>query len=103
MSSSRNNSPSAQVGRTPAYMRKRKAWLASLPRERLRCVYCNRPVIVGAPNTNPLQATVEHSVEVGRRLVDPLDTAYWLLACRGCNSSRGATYQQGRDHTSERW
>lgn len=104
MASSRNNSPSAQVGRTSAYMRTRKRWLASIPIEQRRCVHCKRPVIIGAPNTNPLQATVDHSVEVDRGLADPMDTRLWVLACRSCNSSRGATYQQGAGaHTSERW
>ena len=103
-STSRNNSPSARVGRSPAYIRLRAVWLPANAHR--GCAHCTRAVHVGAPNSDPLQATVDHSVEVDLGLVDPLDTTYWLVACRHCNSRRGAEYRQASERThpvSEQW
>lgn len=100
--SSRSSSPSGKVGRTRAYIKLRRTWLAANAHR--GCAHCHQPVVIGAPNSNPRQATVDHIVEVDLALVDPLDTSYWLVACRGCNSSRGARYRQTRiEHHSEPW
>ncbi|MHB8742592.1 MAG: HNH endonuclease [Sulfuricaulis sp.] len=50
------------------------------------CVYCLRPVQVGARN-QPLEATMDHIIPAskgGRYSLDNL-----VLACRECNTARG--------------
>ena len=97
--SSRSSSPTSRIGDGRA----RRAWLGTPGRD-LRCAHCGRMTRLGAPNTDPMQATVDHVVEVARGSTDPNDQRYWLVACRHCNSSRGARYQQQPAHrTSERW
>ena len=93
-------SPSARVTSSPTFRAAAQAFLLDSDR---RCAHCRAEVHIGAPNTDPLQATVDHAVEVARDMVDPMDTRYWLVACRSCNSRRGARYQQGGHHASEAW
>ena len=57
------------------------------------CHWCGRTVYKDAPPTYPLKATIDHLSEVHRAPHLALDTTHWVIACRRCNTSRGATYR----------
>ena len=88
---SRNDSASANVGRKYAYLKARKAWLTTAG---TTCWLCSRPVRFDVHYLHVDAPTVDHAIECDLYAVDPLDTRYWLLAHRACNSRRGALYQQ---------
>ena len=75
--------------RTSAYQRQRRTFLA---RPGLSCHWCGRPVTDQVAKAHPSKATVDHLIEVGKHPQLALDASLWVVACWGCNSSRGARY-----------
>lgn len=57
------------------------------------CHWCGRTTYPEAPPTYPLKTTIDHLIELDRAPQLSLNTAYWVIACRHCNTSRGATYR----------
>jgi len=60
------------------------------------CHWCHRPVSTVVPSTHRAYATVDHLIEVDRAPHLALDVSAWVIACYGCNSSRGARYGNRR-------
>lgn len=75
---------------TYAYQQARAAFLNTHPPT---CHWCGRTVYIDAPPLYPLKATIDHLIEIHRAPQLALDTQHWVIACRRCNTSRGATYR----------
>ena len=75
--------------KTNAYMSAAVAWLQRQP---MVCHWCGRPVSTRHKPGHPAKATVDHTIEVDRAASLAMNTELWVVACWGCNSSRGATY-----------
>jgi 5-methylcytosine-specific restriction endonuclease McrA len=54
-------------------------------RDAYKCAYagCNKIVIVGAPNSNPLQATIDHIIPISKGGLSIYSNM--ITMCRGCN------------------
>ena len=79
---------SRHSARSAAYRRARDAWLWSADHQ-WTCHLCGRTVHPDVPPQSSQAPTVDHVVPTSSG-ADPMDTTYWGLAHRGCNSRRGS-------------
>jgi len=89
--------------RTSLYKTKR---LEFLRRSAKVCHWCGCPVSMQLPKAHPLNATVDHLIEVDRAPYLAMDVSNWVVACRRCNSKRGAMYgnaKHARRTASREW
>lgn len=77
---------SRHTPRTAAYQRLRQEWLWSADHGWV-CHLCGRQVHPDVHPQSKQAPTVDHVLPTSTG-ADPMDTSYWRLAHRGCNSRR---------------